>query len=294
MRQDNISVTGVASVGTIEFGALIPARGFRWIYRDEKDNWHLRAPPDDWPEADYRAARLYEKCTAKPELSNRFLLATTTGEWTRAVENHGTDFGKLISKPDLYLRFASERATPALILELANRYGLLNSGNTHFAVERSKASNIETEFDVSKELGVGPHPEILLLTGEKASDWIKAFETARFMVREWSEMSSEGDFKGMESFLENGFNDNMFGSLTYQVHLDSQTGRTQSSIIASSLADALAIQWGISIAANVQHRQCSECPTWFAVHPGSGRPEKQFCSDACRMRAYRQRLKARR
>lgn len=81
----------------------------------------------------------------------------------------------------------------------------------------------------------------------------------------------------------------MSGSLTYQVKMDPESGEVHSEMIASSLAQLLDVQWGMSVAVNVMHRQCAECPAWFAVHPGSGRPEKQFCSDACRMRAYRKR-----
>jgi hypothetical protein len=50
----------------------------------------------------------------------------------------------------------------------------------------------------------------------------------------------------------------------------------------------------MSIASNVLHRQCKECPNWFSVHPGTFRPEKLFCSDACRMRAYRKRKERKR
>src|SRR5262249_7976205 len=90
-------------------------------------------------------------------------------------------------------------------------------------------------------------------------------------------------------WLEEGYNWGMNGSLTFQVMMDTRTGHARSEIMASSLANAIEVQWGMSVAANVMHRQWTECSTWFAVHPGAGRPEKQFCSDACRMRAYRQR-----
>jgi hypothetical protein len=66
-------------------------------------------------------------------------------------------------------------------------------------------------------------------------------------------------------------------------------GGRQSRIICSTLRHYIDVQWGMSIAANLLHRQCAECPNWFSVHPGTSRPEKIYCSDACRMRAYRKR-----
>jgi hypothetical protein len=40
---------------------------------------------------------------------------------------------------------------------------------------------------------------------------------------------------------------------------------------------------------DARFRQCSECTTWFEVAPSRGRADKQFCSTACRTRAYRER-----
>jgi hypothetical protein len=89
-------------------------------------------------------------------------------------------------------------------------------------------------------------------------------------------------------FLE-FYNQWMTDSLKFEVTVDPATGEARSEVHAASLQHLVMIQWGMSIAASVEHRQCMECTAWFAVHPGAGRPEKLYCSDACRMRAYRKR-----
>lgn len=59
------------------------------------------------------------------------------------------------------------------------------------------------------------------------------------------------------------------------------------------LHSALWMQLAHAIAANQVFRRCAQCGTWFAVHPGgrdTGRTSRQFCSEACRGRAYRGRI----
>jgi hypothetical protein len=97
---------------------------------------------------------------------------------------------------------------------------------------------------------------------------------------------------GNESKLEQGaflnwYNMNTERSLDYRVEWDSVTGRLKGELAASSLADLLMVQLVSAAEADVRHRHCDQCQTLYPVHPGLGRPEKKYCSDACRMRAYR-------
>lgn len=61
------------------------------------------------------------------------------------------------------------------------------------------------------------------------------------------------------------------------------------SLNPNGLLNALWLQFAYAIAGGIQHRACIVCNAWFEVAPGRGRREKRFCSDACRMRAYRNR-----
>lgn len=57
------------------------------------------------------------------------------------------------------------------------------------------------------------------------------------------------------------------------------------------LIGALWLQATLAIAGKANFLQCRECRTWFEVSTKVARPDKRFCSNACRMRAYRQRKK---
>jgi hypothetical protein len=61
----------------------------------------------------------------------------------------------------------------------------------------------------------------------------------------------------------------------------------------NGLIGALWLQAALAISGKVDFLQCRECRTWFEVSTRDARPDKRFCGNACRMRAYRQRKKDR-
>src|SRR5262249_32215996 len=58
----------------------------------------------------------------------------------------------------------------------------------------------------------------------------------------------------------------------------------------AALLDALWLQFACAIDGNKDYRQCQECKRWFELSPGIARADRLFCSNACRTRAYRQRI----
>jgi hypothetical protein len=257
----------------IKFGAIIPQRGFRWIFRDKNGNWSLKNPPSDWSDNDDSASQYY--------------VATSLWEAYKAIASTKEEFGPLVSAPDLYLRFASATPTPDTILDFANQYGLLKNKKSQLEIKSKNATDILTAFEWGKH-----HAESdCLIWAESASDWANSFELAKDNIQDWADIEAENDYKDMRRHLDQGFNYAMQGSLTYQVRIDTSTGERYSEVIASSLYNFIDIQWAMSITANVVPRKCTECLNWFEIHPGFGRPEKLYCSDACRMRAYRKRKK---
>ncbi len=63
-------------------------------------------------------------------------------------------------------------------------------------------------------------------------------------------------------------------------------------LVPDSLIGALWLQFTIAVDGNLDYKRCEECQMWLEIAPGAGRPDKNYCSDACRMRAYRKRTKA--
>ena len=45
----------------------------------------------------------------------------------------------------------------------------------------------------------------------------------------------------------------------------------------------------LAIDGNMNLGKCVQCRKWFRLDAGRGRSDKQYCSNACRMRAYRKR-----
>src|SRR5262249_40548289 len=56
-----------------------------------------------------------------------------------------------------------------------------------------------------------------------------------------------------------------------------------------TLQEALWTQLVLAIDKNVNLGACVQCRKWFTLEAGRGRPDKKYCSNACRMRAYRKR-----
>ena len=86
-----------------------------------------------------------------------------------------------------------------------------------------------------------------------------AFEYVRTNLRKWEDLKARSDLRGKRSYFENRFSYGVSASLTYMIELDEKAEAVRSEIIASSLSDLLHVQWGISLASNIQHRECPEC-----------------------------------
>jgi len=60
-------------------------------------------------------------------------------------------------------------------------------------------------------------------------------------------------------------------------------------LVPGSLIGALWLQFARAIERDNEFRQCAECGIWFELSPQTARSHKQFCSNACRTKAYRKR-----
>jgi hypothetical protein len=170
-----------------------------------------------------------------------------------------------------------------------NRYGLLHGARELQLIEARRAAGLWAEYFYNKE-PIQPDQRVALFT-ESASEWLKIFESLRQVLSRWAELAEQPISK-RRKFLALEKSPLRKGELLFEVDIDPQTEQPFSQFIASSLADLLWVQCGLSIAAQVGHRQCAQCDKFFEVHPGSGRSDKRFCSVACRMRGYRMRKSA--
>ncbi len=103
------------------------------------------------------------------------------------------------------------------------------------------------------------------------------------------------DFVTAAFFVVQDFiNDGLRARASPELKWEASQQRHATHLVPSSLIGALWLQLALAVEGNKEHRQCHECKSWFEIFPGSGRPDKLYCSDACRMRAYRKRKVGRR
>jgi hypothetical protein len=62
-------------------------------------------------------------------------------------------------------------------------------------------------------------------------------------------------------------------------------------VVATGLLEALWLQLALAIDGDKRHRACAQCGRWFELDPAIARTSRTFCSDACKSRAARARLR---
>ena len=243
--------------------AKIPPRGLHWVYLDSDGAYRRLDPPDDWGVPD--------DWDDEPPLAEKFFLAAPEAAWSRWDEKPWQK-GTLKSEPDLYAKIASIGGGPGSILNHANRYGFLGPTVELWRTEQMLWREYLSEpgFAFSDSVSFYAEP---------ASRWLRA---GAWLSHEITKMEKVG----WESAVTYNWM-NPKSRLDYRVERDFATGRLKGELVASSLADLLMVQLVSAAEADVRHRRCEQCRAFFPVRPGLGRPEKKYCSDACRMRAYR-------
>ena len=133
-----------------------------------------------------------------------------------------------------------------------------------------------------------------------ANQWVFMVEELRRAVTKWEKAKETGDFSSIIQFISRqGRLDEKHG-----VIFESEVGRIDANILLrerpvdgaallcirpKTLLNALWTQLALAINGSQSLRTCVECKKWFAIKSDRGRSDKKYCSDACRMRAYRKR-----
>ena len=92
------------------------------------------------------------------------------------------------------------------------------------------------------------------------------------------------------SHLQQVANDRIKDCVSSRLLWDPPHSRLKLHVVPDSLLGALWLQFAQAIEHNSDFRKCVECEEmWFEVSPQKARADKVYCSDACRMRAYRKR-----
>ena len=208
-------------------------------------------PPDDWE--DWADVEDLDPWTKNHHLP--FSIVEPAGE--ERVRYNPLENGR-----SLFQEFANTSQTPEGVLSFANRYGLLKPS----------------------------------MNPENLDYWYHQINQMRNAVDVW-QRDREKDLSNFVNNFSPSFSlrDNVkvfYDKLIPASILLQETEDPTRPRLKIEPEDLLATMWlelALAVEGSSNYRPCDVCPTWFEVAPGSGREDKKFCSDACKMRAYRKR-----
>jgi hypothetical protein len=195
--------------------------------------------------------------------------------------------------PSAYLEFAETPATEDGIKDFADRYGPLYPDGPD---------------DLLDFTGKTP-PAFDQFPGRCIDAWPGRIKGVRSFIELWKMSLKTGDFSRVIRRVQKRFSADWdprikFVSLKSGLGLlekrsganielllkgEPLSGFPRICIRPHDLKDALYAQLLLAIAGNVDLRACVQCRKWFTLEAGRGRSDKEYCSNACRMRAYRKR-----
>ncbi len=84
-------------------------------------------------------------------------------------------------------------------------------------------------------------------------------------------------------------NEHIKGKVAPRLLWNEERGRSQMAVVPTSLVSALWTQFALAVDAEKDFRRCSACGKWFDASRDVARKTRIYCSNACRVRAYRAR-----
>ena len=121
---------------------------------------------------------------------------------------------------------------------------------------------------------------------EYVDTWYYAMMEMRRAVTAWEKAKTTGDFGPIIqsiSRLTRPIGANIL------LREDPANGAARLCLRPPTLLDALWTQLALALDGSEYLRTCVECKKWFTISAGQGRSDKEYCTNACRMRAYRER-----
>jgi hypothetical protein len=175
------------------------------------------------------------------------------------VGNVTEDIDPTTMSPNLYLEFSNTACSAEGVIEFASEYGLLTASEEHETVDMWC-------YHIRKM-----HHAILMwnhVQHKKPKTFSKIF-------RDHSPTFEEG----LKYLLE-----------PVPTSTSTKEDRLQLILEPTSLLASMWFQFAGAIDGATSFAPCVECSAWIDQVVGSNRPDKTYCSDACRQRAYRKRI----
>jgi hypothetical protein len=209
-----------------------------------------------------------------------------------------------LDESGLFLTFASTKRNRQDVLQFAQRYGRLGQNvEFKFYPAGSSLPGALREGELCEQLcrwygNMGQLADLCTL-------WEMARRGDRKELLAWSKriawrlidplthevlLSPERDpVQFAYQFLGDQSSRAMKGLLEPRIVWDESVARPMPKIVPTSLLGALYLQFACAVGEDRDFQQCLHCKKWFELAPGLNRADRRFCSDSCRVLAYRAR-----
>jgi hypothetical protein len=179
------------------------------------------------------------------------------------------------NSPTAFLDFAQTPPTEDGIKDLADRYGPL------FPDRPDPPPRPPDGFEEIVRS--------LQFYGRRIDEWEVFIGKMRRTVKLWEMSMKTGDFRRIIRAVEGNILPAPGSPIKLFLKEDPASASARLCIRPETLRDALWTQLLLAIDGNVNLAACVQCRKWFTLETGRGRSDKEYCSNACRMRAYRKR-----
>jgi hypothetical protein len=217
--------------------------------------------------------------------------------WLVQRANQFEFYNPLEEETGLFITFFSTERTPDGVLGFARKYGRLGRDvETTFRPQKLSTTQRIREGEVC----------------ESVARWLGNMQELAKLFKIW-EMVRREDGKALAEWrrglswlaphlkddpveFANFYVAHQFSAIARQlweprIVLDSPSARPGPKIVPVSLLGALYLQFAFAVGGSKDYQQCARCGKWFELTPGVNRADRLFCSDACRMASYRERVK---
>jgi len=218
-----------------------------------------------------------------------------------------TDASEYVVPDNLFYQFCEMKPDGDGVLDFANKYGPLAFECRLYLLEISTWLRERAKLKAAIDLYNGANPKWEILRAGEDDDfesgemgvWVyrysvdekKENDSLRF-VQPVSQKGSGTD--GTFLLLAKTVDDQLSQHTSAAFRLNdpgAKQGRFQVETAAKDLIGILWLQAAYSFMNGAKPRLCECCGQLFPVAPGVARDDRQYCSNACRFRAYRHRKK---
>jgi hypothetical protein len=178
--------------------------------------------------------------------------------------------------------------------ERTRRFDLFEVSSRAFLEFAQTPDTLEGIKDLAERYGpLFPDEGATTQFGRDVFWWSRSIREMRRTVELWETSKKTGDFSKILRVVQKKYVHPADWEPGVAVNLrlkeDPQSSSARLCIRPYSLLHAFWAQLLMAIDRKENLGACVQCRKWFTLEAGGGRSDKEYCSNACRMRAYRKR-----